>query len=141
MMDKFSLEGKTALVTGCKRGIGKAMAIGLAEAGADIIGVSATLEESGSKIEKEIVAIGRSFKGYTCDFSDRNALYNFIKRVKNDFSIILSSLSLSKGFSLFFSSRFSIRSESYWKLSVFVPSQRQVPCRAGSMVTGTACAW
>ncbi|MFT4735557.1 MAG: 2-deoxy-D-gluconate 3-dehydrogenase, partial [Arcticibacterium sp.] len=38
VLDKFRLDGKVALVTGCKRGIGKAMAIGLAEAGADIIG-------------------------------------------------------------------------------------------------------
>ena len=38
VLNQFDLTGKTALVTGCKRGIGKAMAIGLAEAGADIIG-------------------------------------------------------------------------------------------------------
>jgi len=47
VLNSFSLEGKTALVTGCKRGIGKAMAIALAEAGADIIGVSASLETKG----------------------------------------------------------------------------------------------
>ena len=41
----FDLSGKTALVTGCSRGIGEAMAIGLAEAGADIIGISGTLKE------------------------------------------------------------------------------------------------
>ena len=52
ILDKFKLEGKTVLVTGCKRGIGKAMAVGLAEAGADIIGVSASLEKSGSEVEK-----------------------------------------------------------------------------------------
>ncbi|HEY1054588.1 MAG TPA: SDR family NAD(P)-dependent oxidoreductase, partial [Emticicia sp.] len=40
----FNLSGKVALVTGCNKGIGKAMAIGLAEAGADIIGVSASIE-------------------------------------------------------------------------------------------------
>ena len=39
----FDLTGKTALVTGCRRGIGMAMALGLAEAGADIIGVSASM--------------------------------------------------------------------------------------------------
>src|SRR6185295_12372124 len=44
IVTKFSIEGKTALVTGCKRGIGKAVTIALAEAGANIIGVSATLE-------------------------------------------------------------------------------------------------
>ncbi|KKM08022.1 hypothetical protein LCGC14_1728050, partial [marine sediment metagenome] len=48
VLNSFSLKGKTALVTGCKRGIGKAMALALAEAGADIIGVSATLEKHGS---------------------------------------------------------------------------------------------
>ncbi|WP_372772219.1 SDR family NAD(P)-dependent oxidoreductase [Mangrovibacterium sp.] len=85
MLNKFSLEGKTALVTGCKRGIGKAMAIGLAEAGADIIGVSATLEKSGSDVEKAVLATGKKFKAYACDFSDRKALYAFIKEVKADF--------------------------------------------------------
>jgi len=87
-MNSFSLEGKTALVTGCKRGIGKAMAIGLAEAGANIIGVSATLETSGSAVEQEVTALGKTFKGYACDFSDRTALYSFIKQVKQDFPVI-----------------------------------------------------
>lgn len=85
ILNKFSLQGKTALVTGCKRGIGKAMAIGLAEAGADIIGVSATLEKSGSEIEKAVRSVGRNFKGYSCDFADRKSLYTFIKKVKSDF--------------------------------------------------------
>lgn len=80
----FSLEGKTALVSGCKRGIGFAMAEALAEAGANIIGVSATLAQEGSDIEKSIQKIGRNFKGYSCDFSDRKALYAFIKKVKEE---------------------------------------------------------
>ncbi|NND31430.1 MAG: SDR family NAD(P)-dependent oxidoreductase, partial [Saprospiraceae bacterium] len=88
ILNEFSLVGKTALVTGCKRGIGKAMAIGLAEAGADIVGVSATLERKGSEIEKEILALGRKFKAYTCDFSERKALYRFIQEVKSDFPVI-----------------------------------------------------
>lgn len=88
ILDKFSLAGKTALVTGCKRGIGQAMAIGLAEAGADIIGVSATLETSGSATEKAVRALGRNFRGYSCDFSDRTALYDFIGRVQADFPVI-----------------------------------------------------
>nr|WP_281502498.1 SDR family oxidoreductase [Arenibacter sp. F20364] len=88
ILNKFSLEGKTALVTGCKRGIGKAMAIGLAEAGADIIGVSATLEESGSAVQKAVNAVGRKFKGYSCDFGDRKSLYAFINQVKSDFPVI-----------------------------------------------------
>lgn len=88
ILDKFKLEGKTALVTGCKRGIGKAMAIGLAEAGANIIGVSATLESQGSQVEQEVTALGKTFKGYACDFSDRKALYQFIAQVKSDFPVI-----------------------------------------------------
>ncbi|WP_297802826.1 SDR family oxidoreductase [uncultured Polaribacter sp.] len=88
MLDTFSLEGKTAIVTGCKRGIGKAMAIGLAEAGANIIGVSASMELSNSDVEKEVLARGKNFKAYQCDFSDRKALYAFIKKVKSDFPVI-----------------------------------------------------
>ena len=88
MLEKFSLEGKVALVTGCKRGIGKAMAIGLAQAGADVVGVSATLEPSGSDVEKEVKAQGRSFKAYSCDFSDRQSLYAFIDTIQNEHPII-----------------------------------------------------
>lgn len=84
MEDLFNLEGKTALVSGCKRGIGFAMAEALAEAGANIIGVSATLESKGSEIEKRVQEIDREFKGYSCDFSDRKALYVFIKKVKEE---------------------------------------------------------
>ena len=40
ILDKFRMENRTALVTGSNQGIGKAYAIALAEAGADIIGVS-----------------------------------------------------------------------------------------------------
>ena len=88
ILNKFSLKGKTALVTGCKRGIGKAMAIGLAEAGADIIGVSAALEKSGSDVAKAVPATGRNFTAYQCDFCDRPALYKFIEAVKADFPVV-----------------------------------------------------
>lgn len=88
VLNQFDLTGKTALVTGAKRGIGKAMAIALAEAGANIIGVSATLPTEGSEVETEVVAKGRSFKAYACDFSNREALYDFIRQVKTDFPII-----------------------------------------------------
>ncbi|GAA5484368.1 2-dehydro-3-deoxy-D-gluconate 5-dehydrogenase [Haloferula sargassicola] len=80
ILSQFDLSGKTALVTGCKRGIGFAMAEGLAEAGADIIGVSASLEP-GSEIEKVVTALGRKFTGYLCDFSDREAVASFGARV------------------------------------------------------------
>lgn len=87
-MDLFQLKGKTALVTGCKRGIGKAMAVALATAGADIIGVSASLELEGSEVEKEVKALGRSFKAYQSDFSNRTSLYTFIKQLEQDVPVI-----------------------------------------------------
>lgn len=77
----FDLKGKTALVTGCNKGIGKAMAIGLAEAGADIIGVSYSLELSGSEVEKEVVAAGSTFKAYQANLEERTSLYDFIQKV------------------------------------------------------------
>jgi 2-deoxy-D-gluconate 3-dehydrogenase len=83
VFDSFRLDGKTALVTGCRRDIGKAMAEALAQAGADIVGVSATLEPD-SAVEREVRALGRQFHAYSCDFGDRAALRAFIAKVKAD---------------------------------------------------------
>jgi len=80
----FDLTGKTALVTGCNRGIGKSMALAMAEAGADVIGVSATILLQGSEIEKEVKALGRKFKAYQADFSNRESLYSFIENVNDN---------------------------------------------------------
>lgn len=88
LSSQFDLSGKTALVTGCKRGIGRAMAIGLAEAGADIIGVSASLELVGSQVEKEVTALGRTFRAYQCDLSNRSAVYSFLESLKQDVPVI-----------------------------------------------------
>lgn len=84
ILQAFDLTGKTALVTGCNRGIGKGIAIGLAEAGADIIGVSATMQLSDSDTEKEVKALGRDFKAYQSDFSKRQSIYDFLKKMKAD---------------------------------------------------------
>ncbi|GEA11238.1 SDR family NAD(P)-dependent oxidoreductase [Alteromonas sp. KUL49] len=84
MQGLFDLSGKTALVTGCSRGIGKAMAVGLAKAGANIVGVSASLASSGSEVEKDVLETGQSFSAYQCDFSDRDDVYRFIEAINND---------------------------------------------------------
>lgn len=88
IIDKFRLDDKTALVTGARRGIGRAMANALAEAGADIIAVSANLETSGSDIENDITSLGRAFSGYRCDFSRRDDLYRFVKQVTAEHPVI-----------------------------------------------------
>jgi 2-deoxy-D-gluconate 3-dehydrogenase len=84
----FQLTGKTALVTGCNKGIGKAMAIGLAEAGANIIGVSASLASNGSEVEQAVVAAGQQFFSYQANLSNRESLYVFIKQVQHDHPVI-----------------------------------------------------
>lgn len=88
ILDSFNLAGKTALVSGCAHGIGYALTMALAEAGADILGVSRTIEDKGSPLEKDVTAQGRKFHAYRCDFSDRDALHSFIKQVKAENSRI-----------------------------------------------------
>jgi 2-deoxy-D-gluconate 3-dehydrogenase len=82
MSDLFNLEGKTALVTGCSRGIGLAMALALAEAGADIIGVSATMAMKGSETERQVGLLGRRFTAFRADLTDRAAVYELIAGVR-----------------------------------------------------------
>src|SRR5688572_27484732 len=81
-LDLFNLSGKTAVVTGCDTGLGMGMTIALADAGADIAGASVAGEYSAVKTAVE--AAGRKFTYYKVDISDRQALYAFIKQVKND---------------------------------------------------------
>ncbi|KAL8407556.1 hypothetical protein RB594_006400 [Gaeumannomyces avenae] len=64
----FSLQGHTALVTGGTRGIGQAVAIGLAEAGADVLLVQH--DESSTATRDAILALGRKAQIYTADLSD-----------------------------------------------------------------------
>jgi 2-deoxy-D-gluconate 3-dehydrogenase len=66
----FDLSGKVALVTGCRRGIGLAMAEALARAGADIVGTSLSLSDGDSEARARVEAAGRSFFPYRADLSD-----------------------------------------------------------------------
>jgi 2-deoxy-D-gluconate 3-dehydrogenase len=83
-MSNFRLDHKLALVTGCSRGIGMAIAIDLANAGADIIGISNSMPKQGSEVQKAVEATGQKFYPYAVDFSNRTALHAFIEKVKLD---------------------------------------------------------
>jgi 2-deoxy-D-gluconate 3-dehydrogenase len=64
ILDAFKLDGKVALVTGASRGLGQAMALGLAEAGADIAGLALSeCRETG----EQVIALGRRFHAIRCD--------------------------------------------------------------------------
>jgi 2-dehydro-3-deoxy-D-gluconate 5-dehydrogenase len=69
----FDLGGRLAVVTGARRGIGRAIATALARAGADIIGVSSS-QEPGSAVQREVEALGRSFEPVRLDLADRDAV-------------------------------------------------------------------
>jgi 2-dehydro-3-deoxy-D-gluconate 5-dehydrogenase len=83
MTQPFDLTGRLAVVTGPKRGIGYAMAEALAAAGADVIGVSATLEPNGSAVAAAVAAHGRSFESRTVDFADRDAVLALANELAN----------------------------------------------------------
>ena len=65
-MNPFDLSGRWAIVTGANTGIGQAIAMGLAKAGADIVGVG---RSAMTETEAEVKAIGRSFAAITADLS------------------------------------------------------------------------
>lgn len=84
VLNSFNLSGKTALVTGSKRGIGRGMAEALAQAGANIIGVSASMDSDGGAVGEAVRASGRNFSAYKCDFGDRSAVRSFASQVLAD---------------------------------------------------------
>jgi 2-deoxy-D-gluconate 3-dehydrogenase len=77
----FDLHGRLAVVTGARRGLGLAIAKALAAAGADIVGVSASLEPEGSAVQTEVEALGRDFEGHQVDFADRAAVTALAERL------------------------------------------------------------
>lgn len=82
MSGLFDLTGKTALITGARRGIGAGMALALAEAGADIIGASASMETDGGEVGRRVRALGRKFTGYAVNFADRAKLKAFAAQME-----------------------------------------------------------
>jgi 2-deoxy-D-gluconate 3-dehydrogenase len=81
MTDLFSLDGRLAVVTGARRGIGLAIADALATAGADVIAVSAGQEAGGGAVRDRVEAHGRRFRAFTVDLGDRAAVSDLVDRL------------------------------------------------------------
>src|SRR5687768_5123781 len=87
--DQFSLEGKVALVTGASRGLGQAMALGLAEAGADIAGLDTA---GGSATCEQVKAMGRRYHSVICDL--REASLDELQRLIDETVTTLGSIDI-----------------------------------------------
>ena len=82
------LEGKTALITGAARGIGKAIALKFAAEGANIAFTDLVIDENGKATEAEIAALGVKAKGYASNAADFAETENVVKAVKEEFGSI-----------------------------------------------------
>jgi len=83
ILDTFNLEGKVAIVTGASRGLGQGIAVSLAEAGCDIVGISTKESpETGDLIRK----VGKKYLDIPVDLTSQDELDSVIKRVVDTFS-------------------------------------------------------
>ncbi|OKZ19339.1 MAG: 3-oxoacyl-[acyl-carrier-protein] reductase [Bacteroides sp. 43_108] len=82
------LTGKTALITGAARGIGKAIALKFASEGANIAFTDLVIDENGKATEAEIAALGVKAKGYASNAANFEETEQIVSQVKADFGSI-----------------------------------------------------
>ena len=82
------LKGKTALITGAARGIGKAIALKFAAEGANIAFTDLVIDENGKNTENEIAALGVNAKGYASNAADFAQTEEVVKQIHKDFGRI-----------------------------------------------------
>lgn len=82
------LEGKTALITGAARGIGKAIALKFAQEGANIAFTDLVIDENGEQTEREIQALGVKAKGYASNAADFAQAEEVVGKIKEEFGSI-----------------------------------------------------
>jgi len=85
ILKQFNLDGKVAIVTGASRGLGRGMALALAQAGADIVGVGIS---DMSALKTEIEALGKKFLGISADLTDSNCVADITAQAKAEFGKI-----------------------------------------------------
>ena len=86
-LDMFKLDGKVAVVTGGSRGFGKAIALGLAEAGADVVVASRTQADLDT-VAEEIKSLGRKSLAVACDMLDKASIENLAEKTMEKFGKI-----------------------------------------------------
>ena len=82
------LEGKTALITGAARGIGKALALKFAAEGANIAFTDLVIDENGKETEAELQALGVKAKGYASNAADFNQTKEVVSEIHKEFGRI-----------------------------------------------------
>ena len=82
------LTGKTAIVTGAARGIGKAIALKFAAEGANIAFTDLVIDENGQNTEKEIAALGVKVKGYASNAANFEDTEKVVNQIKDDFGSV-----------------------------------------------------
>jgi 2-deoxy-D-gluconate 3-dehydrogenase len=85
ILDQFKLTGKTAIVTGASRGLGQAIAVGLAEAGADVALVASS---STDETAKRIRALGRKACSIQANLLDQNVIPRIIETTVKELGAI-----------------------------------------------------
>jgi 3-oxoacyl-[acyl-carrier protein] reductase len=78
------LTGKTAVITGASRGIGRAIALEMARSGADVAAIYASSDQAAQELCREIEALGRRAFCYRCDVADFEAAGRAIGRIEGD---------------------------------------------------------
>lgn len=89
ILSSFSLEGKVAIITGAKRGIGKAIALAFAEVGADVAICSRVIADGKLEaVAEEIRRLGRHPLAIQANVSRKTDVDNLVQRVMDEFGII-----------------------------------------------------
>lgn len=93
------LEGKTAVVTGAARGIGKAIALKFAAEGADIAFTDLNIDENAQATEREVAAMGVRCKGYASNAADFDETHRVVEEIMKDFGridILINNAGITK---------------------------------------------
>lgn len=98
MNSRFSLEGKNAVVTGASRGIGRAIALGLAEAGADVVLTFRERRDEAEQVVSEIEKLGRRALCLQMDVTDRSSIQAAAKdaRAFGPISVLVNNAGINK---------------------------------------------